>query len=113
MVRRPPRSTRTDTLFPYTTLFRSAHLADELAGAEITQHQLAAVVLLGDDADRAADHVIQRAGGVSGAAHVGPRRVAAAMAVGQQALDRGRRGNQGIRAEIGRDARRERVSPYG
>src|SRR3546814_1094689 len=31
MIRRPPRSTRTDTLFPYTTLFRSAiscvHLA--------------------------------------------------------------------------------------
>src|SRR3546814_19675319 len=27
MIRRPPRSTRTDTLFPYTTLFRS--LADE------------------------------------------------------------------------------------
>src|SRR3546814_21059242 len=28
MIRRPPRSTRTDTLFPYTTLFRS--IADEL-----------------------------------------------------------------------------------
>src|SRR3546814_2817972 len=27
MIRRPPRSTRTDTLFPYTTLFRSARLA--------------------------------------------------------------------------------------
>src|SRR3546814_12851556 len=27
MIRRPPRSTRTDTLFPYTTLFRS-HPAD-------------------------------------------------------------------------------------
>src|SRR3546814_1067680 len=26
MIRRPPRSTRTDTLFPYTTLFRSADL---------------------------------------------------------------------------------------
>src|SRR3546814_17334955 len=26
MVRRPPRSTRTDTLFPYTTLFRSKHV---------------------------------------------------------------------------------------
>src|SRR3546814_4009253 len=26
MIRRPPRSTRTDTLFPYTTLFRSAQL---------------------------------------------------------------------------------------
>src|SRR3546814_3922708 len=25
MIRRPPRSTRTDTLFPYTTLFRSGH----------------------------------------------------------------------------------------
>src|SRR3546814_15963406 len=28
MIRRPPRSTRTDTLFPYTTLFRSAFAAD-------------------------------------------------------------------------------------
>src|SRR3546814_285095 len=27
MIRRPPRSTRTDTLFPYTTLFRSHHPA--------------------------------------------------------------------------------------
>src|SRR3546814_17003537 len=27
MIRRPPRSTRTDTLFPYTTLFRSAVLS--------------------------------------------------------------------------------------
>src|SRR3546814_14367827 len=26
MIRRPPRSTRTDTLFPYTTLFRSVHI---------------------------------------------------------------------------------------
>src|SRR3546814_11750394 len=26
MIRRPPRSTRTDTLFPYTTLFRSAEV---------------------------------------------------------------------------------------
>src|SRR3546814_13928618 len=29
MIRRPPRSTRTDTLFPYTTLFRSATLSPE------------------------------------------------------------------------------------
>src|SRR3546814_3378896 len=28
MIRRPPRSTRTDTLFPYTTLFRSELLDD-------------------------------------------------------------------------------------
>src|SRR3546814_19561563 len=31
MIRRPPRSTRTDTLFPYTTLFRSYH-ADQPVG---------------------------------------------------------------------------------
>src|SRR3546814_18984254 len=29
MIRRPPRSTRTDTLFPYTTLFRSADLGGQ------------------------------------------------------------------------------------
>src|SRR3546814_14590436 len=34
MIRRPPRSTRTDTLFPYTTLFRSQHAAgDKIAVA--------------------------------------------------------------------------------
>src|SRR3546814_7866322 len=31
MIRRPPRSTRTDTLFPYTTLFRSASLEQQAA----------------------------------------------------------------------------------
>src|SRR3546814_20445582 len=30
MSRRPPRSTRTDTLFPYTTLFRSTRLSESL-----------------------------------------------------------------------------------
>src|SRR3546814_2504708 len=30
MIRRPPRSTRTDTLFPYTTLFRSSGSCPEL-----------------------------------------------------------------------------------
>src|SRR3546814_15088757 len=29
MIRRPPRSTRTDTLFPYTTLFRSCRVDDD------------------------------------------------------------------------------------
>src|SRR3546814_19033304 len=33
MIRRPPRSTRTDTLFPYTTLFRSAGRAAAVAGS--------------------------------------------------------------------------------
>src|SRR3546814_11942898 len=33
MIRRPPRSTRTDTLFPYTTLFRSASDRIRVRGA--------------------------------------------------------------------------------
>src|SRR3546814_1095568 len=35
MIRRPPRSTRTDTLFPYTTLFRSPGENRELSFVEI------------------------------------------------------------------------------
>src|SRR3546814_8323849 len=37
MYRRPPRSTRTDTRFPYTTPFRSLHRAGE-PGAEVHDH---------------------------------------------------------------------------
>src|SRR3546814_4608966 len=33
MIRRPPRSTRTDTLLPYTTLFRSAGYGDHVGAA--------------------------------------------------------------------------------
>src|SRR3546814_662139 len=35
MIRRPPRSTRTDTLFPYTTLFRS-HRSDSKSRWDVT-----------------------------------------------------------------------------
>src|SRR3546814_5938810 len=46
MIRRPPRSTRTDTLFPYTTLFRSvfvglrrpAGILDRLLGGRHAEH---------------------------------------------------------------------------
>src|SRR3546814_14205486 len=36
MIRRPPRSTRTDTLFPYTTLFRSVYNLD-LKNGKLTE----------------------------------------------------------------------------
>src|SRR3546814_13229789 len=36
MIRRPPRSTRTDTLFPYTTLFRSEHARADRSQAQAT-----------------------------------------------------------------------------
>src|SRR3546814_4360397 len=35
MIRRPPRSTRTDTLFPYTTLFRAAHAGGRIEAAVV------------------------------------------------------------------------------
>src|SRR3546814_12069446 len=37
MIRRPPRSTRTDTLFPYTTLFRSSYADVASAGAAVAR----------------------------------------------------------------------------
>src|SRR3546814_20502039 len=40
MIRRPPRSTRTDTLFPYTTLFRS-HAIEHRRGARPRWHVFA------------------------------------------------------------------------
>src|SRR3546814_4136946 len=39
MLRRPPRSTRTDTLFPYTTLFRSSASPDLQRIADCPQHR--------------------------------------------------------------------------
>src|SRR3546814_12464992 len=42
MIRRPPRSTRTDTLFPYTTLFRSVlgqHLKDVLGQTVVVENR--------------------------------------------------------------------------
>src|SRR3546814_1339472 len=47
MIRRPPRSTRTDTLFPYTTLFRSQR--------QVLQFALAALV-----ADRAVERMVDQ-----------------------------------------------------
>src|SRR3546814_15737693 len=42
MIRRPPRSTRTDTLFPYTTLFRSnSSFVHQLSDPDVSAEQLA------------------------------------------------------------------------
>src|SRR3546814_11117528 len=48
MIRRPPRSTRTDTLFPYTTLFRSIGEGPSLEPhhAEHQGHRLRQVIAL-------------------------------------------------------------------
>src|SRR3546814_18215002 len=50
MIRRPPRSTRTDTLFPYTTLFRSLsrRLGAGLEVDDVVQEAYAVLVELPD-----------------------------------------------------------------
>src|SRR3546814_20857423 len=71
MLRRPPRSTRTDTLFPYTTLFRSetalAHPANGLmnrtvGGAPTDHRELSALLaeahLLRCDGVGDAEHLV-------------------------------------------------------
>src|SRR3546814_7622583 len=40
MIRRPPRSTRTDTLFPYTTLFRSSRTDGRPGRQPLCRNQL-------------------------------------------------------------------------
>src|SRR3546814_4027245 len=49
MRRRPPRSTRTDTLFPYTTLFRSAsaRLENRVPGGDVNPYLALAAMLAG------------------------------------------------------------------
>src|SRR3546814_9932054 len=59
MIRRPPRSTRTDTLFPYTTLFRSIYNATQAAARslvgslaeELQPHVGVNALVVGADAD--------------------------------------------------------------
>src|SRR3546814_1287154 len=66
MLRRPPRSTRTDTLFPYTTLFRSFNKRKSITALlrEVLYNQ--PVQLLDSDADNKvadADLALQALGG--------------------------------------------------
>src|SRR3546814_16330364 len=55
MIRRPPRSTRTDTLFPYTTLFRSVMLG--VVNVSNHRHDAGDVATLGDRLGHEDGHV--------------------------------------------------------
>src|SRR3546814_19243550 len=60
MIRRPPRSTRTDTLFPYTTLFRSDELALAQHGDAVGhRHDLVQLVRDEDDGEALLHHGLQ------------------------------------------------------
>src|SRR3546814_6309842 len=78
MIRRPPRSTRTDTLFPYTTLFRSQdveHHRLELLELDRLEQDRRRVIFLdaldrrglaraGHEDDRASDVAVDPLGGI-------------------------------------------------
>src|SRR3546814_19891936 len=98
MIRRPPRSTRTDTLFPYTTLFRSGVLGDEVSDVRASERLTESPVCLvaPDNAmDRQLEKLLAGAGRLDNAAkpvlEITPRHDL---------------------IEIGRASCRERVCPY-
>src|SRR3546814_17281546 len=114
MVRRPPRSTRTDTLFPYTTLFRSLPLRALLQRVDHSGD----MAIAGVDIRIAGVHVEialrlvegnrrQRARLDIGEEFVGPRRLTQAAVAQVPGARRGAGGEQ-----IGRASCRERVCQY-
>src|SRR3546814_18387905 len=98
MIRRPPRSTRTDTLFPYTTLFRSR--VDAVGGLQQVQRRVgeAARDLLdlvageveprGDEV-AAGDRVLEFGRHLAGAIVVAEQVRIAAAVVGQAGMEGG------------------------
>src|SRR3546814_4982580 len=95
MIRRPPRSTRTDTLFPYTTLFRSAHLAEKAADRRPRDET---------DAEGGADEA-EVAGAVFGRGDVGDRGLRRGVAAAENARQRARDEQPGQRL----DDRQQRI----
>src|SRR3546814_8429093 len=91
MLRRPPRSTRTDTLFPYTTLFRShrrrpAELRDAI---EAPRHRIdEACDLPQHEHPRDAVHAGQRAHRLPRAERIGAAPFEGAAALGGKCLGR-------------------------
>src|SRR3546814_16500613 len=116
MIRRPPRPTRTDTLFPYTTLFRSLNPDGSLWLDRLrTGRERTDVVLPADDAERIIRLV---------AAHLRLEVHAGAPVVSAELPETGER-FEGVlppvtrapafairKSEIGRASGRERVCKY-
>src|SRR3546814_13751301 len=111
MIRRPPRSTRTDTLFPYTTLFRSCgdrRQADASEGCAYAAVCIAGGLCPGLSAREPGDAVrlacarlcFLRRG-------AGPRHLRSYEDGGDARVHR-----QGAGLQIGRESRRERVGQY-
>src|SRR3546814_21161400 len=115
MIRRPPRSTRTDTLFPYTTLFRSGGggvVVDLTCEGGAKDGQVGAAIPLRDVVSEAEHRLVIAVGPLHGDLD------SEAVAIGRnddRRLDGGRRGaievvHEGhTSAQIGRASGRGRV----
>src|SRR3546814_14230747 len=99
MIRRPPRSTRTDTLFPYTTLFRS--VGNPAAKDHFSAH----------DRRRRADIIIALLNLAVGVRQIDVDLSVVAEIGAELAAGRIQRDQAGV-DEIGRASCRERVCQY-
>src|SRR3546814_13578040 len=104
MCRRPPRSTRPDTLFPYTTLFQSDQAAASELGGYRQQHErrrrqhgseCAPALGLGIEAEKELRQAVHDEG------PAGPPRIAAAAVIGDEGRVDDAPGDDPL-AEIGR-----------
>src|SRR3546814_15118525 len=113
MIRRPPRSTLTDTLFPYTTLFRSGLAAgiDQLAHEHSLRAGVPTIAVLGTGmledypkgAGRLRDHILGTGGTI----------VSEYLPMASYSAENFVQRNRLKAAQIGRAACRERVCQYG
>src|SRR3546814_11367762 len=109
MIRRPPRSTRTDTLFPDTTLFRAGGTTRTAGRHLIRIHQEPEVPITQEDLNMAIDSLLFIDGELRAAEggktydNIGPW---TGEVIGQAA-------NASATEEIGRESCRERVCRYG
>src|SRR3546814_6218119 len=71
MIRLPPRSTRTDTLFPYTTLFRSLRQAQQQRHRDVAAVVLDQVEVAAGDAEPLGELRLCHAAGAAQAAQLG------------------------------------------
>src|SRR3546814_11487289 len=113
MIRPPPRSTRTDTLFPYTTLFRSLFVEEVEHAADVLVHaQQHAVVVLDELLVVAADTLVLGQRGrdlVAEVAHAGDLHVGLAHgagAAGEVLVQRRRLGHLPVLERLGEARRR-------
>src|SRR3546814_3510066 len=101
MIRRPPRSTRTDTLFPYTTLFRSVGQAVGRDVVAFGQHRLDLQVFVELEqtfVERLGDGRGQRGVGVVGVQVLGLRAQRQLDILGRERRDAAGQGRQGQQA---------------